>query len=226
MMKHNQTIQHPEDSFAFMRGLTFIGGFLNAYSYFTRGGVFVTFHTGNLVRVGLSIVEKDVIQLWNSFIPIISAFLGAVMAILLKNKITDEGDFHKKIILTEILSLFIIGFLWSDPLDRIVNFILSFIAMFQLSSFRKIKDKVHNTTIMTGNLRTTAQFLAGMLINRDRKSVIEFITYLFTFLSFLIGVVVGGISSLLVGNFAIWICVFILLVLYFNLNKRYERQNF
>lgn len=220
MMKHNETIKRPEDSFAFMRSLAFIGGFLNAYSYFTRGGAFVSFHTGNLVRVGLSIVERDIIQFWGSFIPIIAGFLGAAIAILLKNKITVENKFHKRIILTEIISLFIIGFIMSDSLNNVVNFVLSMIAMFQLSSFRKIKGTTHNTTIMTGNLRTLSQFFSVMLMNRDRKSAVEFISYLITFLAFPLGVVIGGVSSLLVGEFAIWLCVFILLVLFFNLNKK------
>lgn len=219
MMRHNEVIKNSQDSFSFMTSLTFVGGFLNAYSYFTRGGSFVTFHTGNLVRVGLSIVEKNAPQFWNSFIPIIAAFIGVVIATLLNSKITVKSNFYKKIILIEIVILFIIGFVWLDSLNNIVNFILSMTAMLQLSSFRKVKDTTHNTTIMTGNLRTLAQFFSNILINRDKKSIIEFSSYLITFLNFILGVIVGSILSLLAGKFAIWFCVFILLVLFFKLNE-------
>lgn len=212
-MKHEETIGHPEESYCFMRSLTFIGGFLNAYSYFTRGGAFVTFHTGNLVRTGLSIVEKDLVQFWSAFTPIIAGFLGAVVALLLKSKITEESYFYKRIIFVEIISFFIIGFIWSDSLHNIVNFALSFIAMVQLSSFRSIKGTTHNTTIMTGNLRTLAQYFSDFLIKRDREIGSELISYLLTFLSFPLGVVVGGALSLLVNQIAIWFCSLILLIL-------------
>lgn len=218
-MKFNGTIQHPEDSLAFMRCLTFIGGFLNAYSYFTRGGVFVTFHTGNLVRTGLSIVEKNPTQFWSSLTPIIAGFIGATIALLLKNKIVSENNFHKKIILIEIITLFTIGFMWSGVFNGVINFILSMLAMLQLSSFRKVKGIVHNSTIMTGNLRTTAQYFTLVLVNRDRKSISEFISYFINFLSFPLGVIVGGVLCIFVGNFAVWLCALILLILFLNLNN-------
>lgn len=219
IMKLDGAIESPEESFAFIRSLTFIGGFLNAYSYFTRGGAFVTFHTGNLVRVGLSIVEKDINVFWNSFIPITAAFLGVIIASLLRHRTIEEAGFQRKVILTEIISLFIIGFIWTGSQNNGVNFVLSMIGMFQLSCFRKIKGTVHNTTIMTGNLRTLAQYFSDMLISRDRKSALEFLAYLLNFLSFVFGVVAGGILSLLVGNYAIWLCVLILLIFFIRFKE-------
>ena len=124
MIKYNETI-HPEDSLAFVRSITFIGGFLNSYSYFTRGGAFTTFHTGNLVRTGLSIVERDPIAFWNSFTPIVAGFLGAATALGLKNRTTGDSIFYKKVIITEIIIFSIIGLVWSESFDNIVNFVLS-----------------------------------------------------------------------------------------------------
>jgi uncharacterized membrane protein YoaK (UPF0700 family) len=214
-MKFSETIKHPEDSYAFMRSLTFIGGFLNAYSYFTRGGAFVSFHTGNLVRIGLSIVLNDSVQLWNSLTPVIGGFIGVVTATIIRNKINRDDLFNKVIVLTEIITLFIIGCIWSNSIDHIINFTLSFITMFQLSSFRKSKNLAHNTTIMTGNLRTLAQLFTNMFLERNKNSVTEFIAYLITFLSFIFGVIAGGLSSLFIDKAAIWICVLIILLLLF-----------
>jgi len=214
-MKFSETIKHPEDSYAFMRALTFIGGFLNAYSFFARGGAFVSFHTGNLVKIGLSIVLNDSVQFWNCFIPVIGGFIGVITATIIRDKIYRDDLFNKAIILTEIITLFIVGCIWTNSIDNIINFFLSFLAMFQLSSFRKSKGIVHNTTIMTGNLRTLAQFFTNMFLERSKKSVAEFIAYLITFLSFLFGIIIGGISTLAMDKVAVWICVLILLLLLF-----------
>lgn len=221
-MKYNERIQNPEDSLIFMRSLTFIGGFLNAYSYYTRGGAFVSFHTGNFVRIGLSILERNSIKFWSSFIPIMAAFLGAIISSFLKYKITTESNLYfKRIILIEIIVFFIIGFIKSDSLNNVINFILSMIAMFQLTSFRRIKNISHNTTIMTGNIRTLAQLFSNWMIEKkNKKNLVEFISYFITFISFLVGVIAGGVISLTYNKFAIWLCVFILAVLFLNLNKK------
>lgn len=216
---YSKAIKQPEDSLAFMRSLTFIGGFLNAYSFFTRGGAFVSFHTGNLVRIGLSIVMNDNVQLWNSLTPVIGAFIGAVTATIIRKKITKDISFNKIIVLTEIVMLLIVGFIWSSSIDYIINFGLSFIAMFQLSSFRKAKSIAHNTTIMTGNLRTLAQLFTTVFFERNKKSVNEFLTYLMTFLSFIFGVIIGGFSSLYIGKMSIWICALMLLILFLKMEK-------
>lgn len=219
IIMYGATIKHPEDSLAFMRGLTFIGGFLNAYSFFTRGGAFVSFHTGNLVRIGLAVVLNDNFQLWNSLTPVIGAFIGVVTATIIRNKITKDTLFNKAIVLTEIAVLFIIGFIGTNSIDYIINFTLSFIAMFQLSCFRKAKNVVHNTTIMTGNLRTLAQLFTNMFFERNKKNVMEFFTYLITFLSFIFGVIIGGFSSLRFEKMSIWICAAILLILFIKMDK-------
>lgn len=216
---HSGAIKHPEDSLAFMRSLTFIGGFLNAYSFFTRGGAFVSFHTGNLVRIGLAIVLSDKVQLWNSLTPVIGAFIGAVTATIIRNKITKDNLFNKVIVLTEIALMFIVGFIWTNSIDYIINFGLSFITMFQLTSFRKAKSIAHNTSIMTGNLRTLAQLFTNIFFERNKKSLTEFISYSITFFSFIFGVVIGGFSSLYIGKVSIWICSLILLLLWFKMEK-------
>ncbi len=224
---YSTTIKHPEDSLAFMRGLTFIGGFLNAYSFFTRGGVFVSFHTGNAVRIGLALALYDKVQFWSSFIPIIAAFIGGVTATIIRNKVTEDISFTKVIVLTEIAVLFAIGFIWTNSVDYIINFGLSFITTFQLSSFRKSKNIAHSTTIMTGNLRNLAQLFANMLLEINKKNAIEFINYLITFLSFIFGVTMGGFFSFRIGKMSIWVCAAILLILFLKMEKiKTPNQNF
>ena len=48
-----------DESLIFMGLLTFIGGFINAYAFFTRGQAFVSMHTGNMAKIGLSLYQND-----------------------------------------------------------------------------------------------------------------------------------------------------------------------
>ena len=43
------------ESTAFMVMLTLLSGYLNAYTYATRGGIFANMHTGNMSKLGISV---------------------------------------------------------------------------------------------------------------------------------------------------------------------------
>lgn len=79
-----------EERLIFMGILTFVGGFLNAYAFFVRGGAFVSLHTGNMVKVGISIYEKDSILFYSAIVPIIGCLIGAIIAQLLKNFLKEK----------------------------------------------------------------------------------------------------------------------------------------
>ena len=46
--------------------LTFVGGFLDAYTYILRGGVFANAQTGNLVLFGVNITQGRLCLLYTS----------------------------------------------------------------------------------------------------------------------------------------------------------------
>ncbi len=209
-MLQPKTYSDMEDSAAIMRCLTFVGGYLNAYCYFTRGGAFGTFHTGNLVRTGLAIVEMDMSRFLSAVIPILGAIIGGLLANALKFVVTDKLTYQRRVIVLQLLTFLFVGFLRSEATDNEVNFVVPMVSMFQLSSFRQVKGRGHNTTIMTGNLRTLTQLFFDMIAKRNSESREEFFAYFITFFSFVIGVISGGFISLAIGESAIWFCVFIM----------------
>ncbi len=218
-MTQQEPIKNMEDSLAIVRGLTFVGGYLNAYCFFTRGGAFGTFHTGNIVRVGLSVVQKDSAQFWAAMMPIIGAVVGGILANTLKLTTQEDLSYQRRVIFLQLLTFLAVGLLLSDATNSLVNFVVPMVSMFQLSSFRRARERAHNSTIMTGNLRTFAQLLFEMINKRTKKSVEDFFSYSFTFLSFFFGVVVGGYISVMAGKPAIWACAVVMaMILMFSRN--------
>lgn len=211
-----------EESVGIARCLTFVGGYLNAYCFFTRGGSFGTFHTGNIVRVGLAVVQTDPTMLWSASIPLIGAVAGGLLSNALQRAVSDRLIFQRRVIFMQLVVFLAVGLLFGDSTDGVVNFIIPMVSMFQLSSFRRAGDRIHNSTIMTGNLRTLTQLLFEMVLKRDRQSTSEFLSYFLTFISFLIGVVSGGVISSAVGKISVWVCAAVMALILFA-SRTYRR---
>lgn len=210
-----------EERLIFMGILTFVGGFLNAYAFFVRGGAFVSLHTGNMVKVGISIYEKDSMLFYSAIVPIIGCLIGAIIAQLLKNFLKEKKsiEIFKFLIIFEAILLFLVGIVPTTFSNNIVNFVLSIVTTFQLSNFRKYRGAVHNTTIMTGNLRTLGGYIGDILIKKDSKSVKIFFKYLLLISLFPIGATIGGIFSSALNTYSVWICSLVLMFLLFLLKK-------
>ncbi len=58
-MKHSYPISNqPSESLILGLFLAFVGGFLDAYTYVARDHVFANAQTGNIVLLGINIMEK------------------------------------------------------------------------------------------------------------------------------------------------------------------------
>lgn len=207
-----------EETFVFMLLLTFVGGYSNAYSYFTRGGAFVSFHTGNITKLGIAAVTGDSAMFFFCIVPICGGLLGAILAQLIKTYASKRSVqlWQKIALLIELIAFFIVGFLPPSVPDNAVNFFLSIILMFQLSNFRKYEGNVHNSTIETGNLRTFGQYCGDVLTKRNLAAVKKAGIYFIMVFSFPLGTLAGGFLSLWTGRYAIWACCVLLSVLAFG----------
>lgn len=213
-----------DESLIFMGLLTFIGGFINAYAFFTRGQAFVSMHTGNMAKIGLSLYQNDFNMLISSIVPITGCLLGAVLAQLLKFSLKEYEvpKLRKALLLAELIVLLGVGFISTSSSNNAVNFLLSVITTFQLSNFRKYNGNVHNSTIATGNLRTLGAHIGDIFIKKDSASVKVASKYFILVFSFPVGIFFGGLLSTLCGIYAIWFCCIILLFLAYLVNSEYK----
>ncbi|URZ03152.1 YoaK family protein [Clostridium felsineum] len=198
--------------------LTLVGGFLDAYTFIGRGGVFANAQTGNLVLFGVNIFSGNFKQAIACFIPIIAFVFGVFAAELVKksSKVYFMPNWERTILVSEMVILFIVGFMPKTISNSIINVTISFVASMQYCSFKKLGDSPYATTMCTGNLRSASLAAYTAFTNKDKQAAIKSIRYFIVIFSFIIGVGTGGLLTFFTGVHAIWF-VDILLVFVFIL---------
>ena len=68
----------------FLMIITFIGGYMNAYTYITRNGILANIHTANMSTLGISIAMAQWQSALDHFIPIIACILGVAFCEYIK----------------------------------------------------------------------------------------------------------------------------------------------
>lgn len=204
--------------------LATVGGFLDAYTFVGRGGVFANAQTGNVVLMGIEAATGDWNQAFLHAFPILAFILGVIVAEMIKKPSLRFfiPDFERAVLVLETAVLFIIGFIPYNIPDIFVTVAISFVASVQVCSFRKLVDSPYNTTMITGNLRSATQEAYIAFTRKDYKSALRAIRYSTINLSFVSGAISGGLLTLVIGVKAVWVTVIILIcsIILFSADER------
>jgi len=194
--------------------LAVVGGFLDAYTYIFRGGVFANAQTGNMVLMGISVSKGDYIKTGLYFIPIFAFFLGIIVTEYLKRRFsnTDFINWQHITLGIEAVLLLIIGFVPKQTADLAVNVAVSFVCSLQVNSFRKVMGEPYATTMCTGNLRSAADQLCRFLFDKKQDSLIKSTRYFLIIFSFCCGAAAGAVLTIMYKEMSVWICSGLLFV--------------
>ena len=215
-MKHNNNkIQKfpPFEKPLFIMIITFVGGYMNGYTYITRNNILANMHTANMSKLGINIAIGEWLEALHYFIPIITCILGATFSKLIEAILINfnfKGDWRKFALVLEGIALFLIGLIPSSFADIIVTNLVSFLMGYQLCLFRNCLGVPFNTTICTGNIRTVGLFLFGALDRESKDSLKKLITFTILTFSFAVGAIPGTLISLTLSIRSVWVCSFIL----------------
>lgn len=214
-METTQTVQPMSERYALGALLTVAGGFLDAYTYLTRGRVFATAQTGNLVLAGLRLVEGQFGLVVLSLIPVLAYALGVLAAEYLRGQLCAHPRLHwrQAVLGVECLLLLIAAFLPSgERFDPAVNIAVSFISALQMQSFRTIQGNVFASTMCTGNLRSGSEALSRFLRTGDHTARTQFFQYYAILLFFVLGTVLSAGLTHWLGVRSVLFCVLLLAV--------------
>lgn len=186
--------------------LAITGGFLDAYTYIGRGKVFANAQTGNMVMLGLSLIEGKVEQIFKYIIPVVAFAIGVLLAEIIRGQLTKSEKIHwrQAVIAIEVILLIIVSFI---KYDYVANIIISLICAMQVESFRKFHGNAYTTTMCTGNLRSGTEKLVIFIRNKDLKHLKVSFQYYFIIFIFCLGATIGGIATLRLGNNAVLITI-------------------
>ena len=116
--------------------LTIVGGYFDAYTYLTRGGVFANAQTGNIVLLAVNLAENRWDKVLSYLIPVLSFILGVFTAELIhKTKNHLPLHWRQSIIALELAAVGVVAMLPTsakglDPFNMTANVIISYICSF------------------------------------------------------------------------------------------------
>lgn len=154
--------QHGQMSESLLVGLllALAGGFMDAYTYLIRGGVFANAQTGNIVMFGIHLINGEWRDTLHYFVPIVSFSMGVLLSLMIRKRMKESPILHwrQMVLVMEIAMLIVVAFL-PQHVNVLGNVLVSFTCAMQAESFRKISGITCATTMCTGNLRSGTELL-------------------------------------------------------------------
>ena len=188
--------------------LAVVGGFLEAYTFLSRGGVFANCETGNLVLLGLYLAQGQMVRAMTYLPPILAFFCG----VLLTNSIRRRAAFHPRLhwrqitVLFEAACLAAVAFIPYGRWENIaVTALVSFACSIQVQSFRKVHGKGVATTVCTGNLKSGVENLCAYFQSGNKHNLKSSLLYFSMIFFFIAGAIAG---SLLIRQYDIYSIIF------------------
>lgn len=190
-----QKLQRSE-SFLVAALLALAGGFLDAYTYLCRGGVFANAETGNIVLLGVHLARQEWGTALRYLAPIVAFALGILAAEWIKSRRRDKaGRLHWRHVTLgmEIVILAAASFVPLGELDSVVNVLVAFVCALQVETFRKVRGNAFASTMCTGNLRSGTEALYRQITTGDRQAAEKSGCYYGVILFFIAGAALSGV---------------------------------
>lgn len=181
--------------------LAVVGGFLEAYTYVTRDGVFANAQTGNIARMGINLAQGNVLLTLRYLIPVIAFMAGVTLSLQLRRL---RQDWERVILWMELMLLFLVGLIPPAKLSVLATVTVSFVCALQVESFRKFGDNAFASTMCTGNLRIATEHLNRYFATKDRAALSVSLQYYGIDLMFASAVLAGYWVTRACGTRAVW----------------------
>lgn len=192
-----QELQRSE-SFFVAALLAVSGGFLDAYTYLCRGGVFANAETGNIVLLGIRLARREWGAALTYLVPILAFALGVLAAEAVKSRLLQKaGRLHWRhfTLGVEMAVLILASFVPLGRADGAVNALVAFVCAMQVEAFRKVRGHAFASTMCTGNLRSGTEALYGGALRRDGALVEKGVCYYGVIGCFIAGAAIGAVLS-------------------------------
>lgn len=172
---------------------TFIMGTIDAYTFNTFNGSFVSAQTGNLIVFGIELATKG----WHTAyirVPVMVGFvLGAILAQAFRHLLLVEKkqfEFQLGISVVSLIALLTIA---THPInDLVMLFLLGMFASYQLTLFNQVGETSVNNGIMTGNLKNMSNQFYEAIFQQDRTAMKQSLSLLVGIGMFTLGVLTSA----------------------------------
>lgn len=205
--------------------LAMTGGFLEAYTYLLKGGVFCNAQTGNVAMMGVKFAQGNYLGALYYLIPMGFYALGITLTVrgpvgirtgryirtVHKGKNAKPGNYRLNweilYILVQIVVLTLLALLPSDLPDAFWHIPITFLCAMQYNTFNKFKGVTLATTFCTNNLRQTAIRINKGMLTGKRHFFREAAIYAQAIGYFIVGAAAGAVLALHWGGIVLLFCV-------------------
>lgn len=193
--------------------VTFISGFINAFTYLTQGGRFAGVQTGNLLMMGIRLAEGRLLEAIKFLIPILVFMAGQAFTYFFKSWVL-KNRFHwhlfSSLTLTGLCLIAVLGLKLFHP--YVIVSILALFMSLQVDSFKSIWGTPFATVMMTGNIKNAAYYWVKGFIEKDIKVRKDGRNILFILVTFSLGAMCSTFLSIRLGELSL---IFSLIPLFF-----------
>ncbi len=184
--------------------LAALGGYLDAYTYVLKNGVFANAQTGNVVLLAISALSWNLATIGRYAFPILFFSAGILISELFKAQETAHPRRIELVLSLESAILLAIGFFGNKLPDSATTCSISFLAALQVSTFNRLNGSAIATTMITGNLRSSMECLYRFIRHGQGEDGRRFAGYALVIGTFAAGASVGAYASKALGDGAIF----------------------
>ena len=194
--------------------LTAVGGFFDAYTFVNCNGIFANAQTGNLIFVGIDLIEGNIPEVIHYSVSIFSFVIGVLVSKVIETKYKELSIFTHiyMLLIVQICALLLIIFKHNFFGIDIRPIVISFICAIQFDGFRKVNNLVFASVFCTGNLRSMSEHLYKYVVLKKKESKTPLLIYSTVIGVFLSGVLLGAAMSKFFLHKAILVPLFIICI--------------
>lgn len=196
-------------------GLTFIGGFIDAYTFVSRGRVLAAGQTGNIIFLSVDIAQRNLPSAFTKLMTMIFFIIGIFIVGYFRNLNHRSHYWRLPFLVAEFTACLVIGFLPKSVPNLYITPPLALVMAMQTVSFSKIEGNSYNNVFSTGNLKKSINSFSDYLFGRDHdvanlKTALIYIELVFGFAG---GAIISALLQLVLGAKAIWIAAIFIVVI-------------
>ncbi|HEX7825284.1 MAG TPA: YoaK family protein [Mycobacterium sp.] len=211
-IRHDDTERARTVWFALL--LTLTNGFMDAHTFYVRGGVFANVQTGNVIFFAIDLSERKLGAAMAHVWPILAFIVGIGLASHIKSGRTDAVVTHplRWTMAVQVIALAGIGFVPVSVAHSYVTVPIAFLAAVQMGLFRNVGDLAYLPVATTGNMMRFVESGYDGFVEKVSASRRACGIYGTLIIGFAGGALIGAFASRAWGAHAIWLAAGILAV--------------
>ena len=199
------------------------GGFMGAYSYYLKGGVFANAETANLLILALNAANGDWQRMVSVLVPITTFFIGTFLSELLSDRL--KRRWPSLLLVGEMLLLALLSFLPQSTPFTIYHVAIALISSMQYNTFRQARGVQLSTLFCTAHLRGGGSMLYHALKDGDRGALRKSMYHIGMILTFVLGALSCALASRILGTHTLVLGAIPLAIVLFEILKREKSGN-